>query len=634
MRHLAFLFLLCMFLNVHGDDVMSKFITDVISTLKLISPTILYHGNLPEICMTLEWILCLDQENDHIDLAEHISMLYEQRRQDSVLITDINSDLLAHLTMLVPSMFRSNSPIFMPLEFSNKVELKLDSNIIFYEEKGHGKFNMVDKFAVNGGQPLVLQMGTWDEINGAKLEMRVNRWDRRTDLMGATFLNTLWPNDKWADFIYDNNGTIIGSKGWFQEKLFYITDRLNMQVKIREEVILIEGNPTEKLCDGDGGLLLLNLTDVCSGGMPITFRSSDGFMFDMPIATDRRDHTLLAGTPSGTAPDAWVYIEIFDFPQWLIFFSIMLVISLAMLFMEALSDAGSGTRSYEGITMTLMFSIQQGSHPERRHMSAQRVLALTTSMLTLLVFIYYSNDITAKMTAGSPPIPVRTFDDVLERGYKVIVVGQHHPTLLRESKTGTAKHSVYKLFFEEDLGIIDKYFDAMNQKTHEQFMEEGGEALPEWYDWTQENFVSAVTQIINDPKTLWYCGNNCFPQAIMEGKVVALDMDDTLKTWGGFYLRPNSEYLSVFNHYLLKAFETGILQKLDNFWNAETKPVFKIGINEPEPLGINNVMFLFSLLGASIIISLVLATVENLVKKLMTRIVSRSQVTTLVFNMT
>ena len=49
-------------------------------------------------------------------------------------------------------MFRSDCPVFMPLEYSDIVELRLDSHIIFYEQHGDGGYNLVDKFAVNGGQ--------------------------------------------------------------------------------------------------------------------------------------------------------------------------------------------------------------------------------------------------------------------------------------------------------------------------------------------------------------------------------------------------------------------------------------------------------------------------------------------------
>ena len=189
--------------------------------------------------------------------------------------------------------------------------------------------------------------------------------------------------------------------------------------------------------------------------------------------------------------------------------------------------------------------------------------------------------------------------------------------LLAGSKNGTAKHSVYKKFFEDEYKIIQQYEEALknsNSKANE--IERAGENVPQWYAWTQENLNQAAEKIINDPKTLFYCASTCLDTEIAEGKVVALKMDDTQYMLGGFGLQPDSEYLSMFNHFLLKAFETGILHRLDRIWNAYLQPPIKIGITEPEPLGINNVMFPLSCLGAAIIISLVIAAVEKVVNKI------------------
>ena len=162
------------------------------------------------------------------------------------------------------------------------------------------------------------------------------------------------------------------------------------------------------------------------------------YNYSLPIATYHAPQTLLAGVPKGTAPDDWVYIEVFHLPQWLTFFSILLVIAFVWSGMQTLSGhhwQGVHRGSvYEGFIKAASFSIQQGSHLGNMDLMAKRVLALATSTITMIVWIYYSNDITSKMTAGSPPIPVRTFDDILDQGYKVIVIGRYHLNLLRDSK--------------------------------------------------------------------------------------------------------------------------------------------------------------------------------------------------------
>ena len=90
-------------------------------------------------------------------------------------------------------------------------------------------------------------------------------------------------------------------------------------------------------------------------------------------------------------------------------------------------------------------------------------------------------------------------------------------------------------------------------------------------------------------------------------------MDDSHYTYAGFGLPKDSEFIAIFNHYLLKARETGILNRLDLFHNGQ--PDITIGLNDPEGLGINNLMFPFSFLAASFVVSTTIAVIEKILKR-------------------
>ena len=51
-------------------------------------------------------------------------------------------------------------------------------------------------------------------------------------------------------------------------------------------------------------------------------------------------------------------------------------------------------------------------------------------------------------------------------------------------------------------------------------------------------------------------------------------------------------------------------------WNADLESPIKIGMGEPGSLGFNSVIFPFLCLGATIIVSLVMAVVEKVVNKI------------------
>ena len=513
-------------------------------------------------------------------------------------------ELSKKLASRVPGLFRSNSPVIMPIEYSTIIETKLDSHVIFYTKEKDETYRLTDKFSVKGGTPIILELGTWEDGQGVSLKKKMNRWDRRTDLLGTPFANAL---DK-TKLVYDKNGNITGSKGRFLTSvLFYITNRLNLTVKY------IEVATTGKCWT----TLDRNKADVCSNEMRCQFQIGQ-CPFSVLLPTD----TLFAGVRTGTAPDAWVFIEVFGFWQWFAILSSLAVIAMVWPIIHfTLEKKNQRPPLYEGLVTVALFSIQNGNQPDSKFWT-RRILALTTSMMTLVVFVYYCNDITSKMTAGPPPINVHSFDDALDQGYEVIVVGKYHWRLLKNSENGTSKNAVYKRYFEEYENDILEYILWTHGRTAEEIragVKYGKiDKVPKWFfDNTEQNLDLAAERIINDKKVLWFCHSSVQNWNNSQGKVFSLKMEDSITTYAGFALQKDSEFMAIFNHYLLKAHETGILNRLallhPKLSNQTFEPGIIIGLNEPEPLGIDNLMFPFSFLAASIVTSFAIAIMEKMI---------------------
>ena len=50
-----------------------------------------------------------------------------------------------------------------------------------------------------------------------------------------------------------------------------------------------------------------------------------------------------------------------------------------------------------------------------------RVLFYITSVSAYLMFAFYTCDLTARMTSGPAPLPIRSFQDIIDRDYRVVV---------------------------------------------------------------------------------------------------------------------------------------------------------------------------------------------------------------------
>ena len=199
------------------------FVIDVIALYKLTSPTVIIGDDsdeIPEYCIS-SWVLCISnaKEDNLIIVAQYLIAIHKENKQDGIIFTDQqkNNELVELLSREVPSVFTSNCPVLMPIDYDDLVKLRLDSNIIYYQKGTNpDSYKLVDKFAVKERPLITLHIGTWDTSNGIILEKSLNRWDRRTDLKGVEIISGLW-------ITLDSTYQI-----WFQDQLSCITNKLNL----------------------------------------------------------------------------------------------------------------------------------------------------------------------------------------------------------------------------------------------------------------------------------------------------------------------------------------------------------------------------------------------------------------------
>ena len=596
---LQFCFLVGTFVITHGSESekMETFIEAIIGKWKLRSPTLLIADDLPTICMNNHQLLCLSNEHDRNDLANHLASIHRQRKQDGLIIvgSQHHENLLKLLSEVSPSLLTSNNPVFMPISYQNYIQLRLDSNVIFYGDLIDGDRELYDIFAVKGGRPIKLEVGHWNVHHGMTLKKSLNRWDRRSNLHQTSFINCAAYNPGVAEFVTDEDGNIIGTKGYMQDLLFYITDKLNMKIEI------IQAQWKNELRNGSwtGGIGYLQRqeADVVSSALGINIQRSH--FIDFPMPELQKSVTLIAAKQSGVNINTWVYIRVFGVYQWFIFVIFLIVMAMGLsLLSKGKSGLRFGTKKGSKMNhqlssissaffMVFLYFLQKGTHINSKQL-AIRFMTTTISILTLLLFVFYTRSLIANMTVGPPSIPIRTFKDVIFHNYKVITYSSFYKSLLEKSKPGSAKYEVFNHHFE----IIGKGQDAYEDK------------------------IEAYKVVIQDSesKTLFFkmdiLVSRTDEEKVLTDQLFALKIDDSLRVIGGFALQNDSEFLQLFNYYIMKAYESGVIKRLFRKHHIDlyTKEIFQM--KEPQPLGFNNVLFCFLSLGFGSGISLLIAIVE------------------------
>ena len=229
------------------------------------------------------------------------------------------------------------------------------------------------------------------------------------------------------------------------------------------------------------------------------------------------------------------------------------------------------------------------------------------------------------MTAGSGEIPIKNFEDVIHHDYRVVTHGPFYRGLLQSAGAGSAKHQVYKMHLENEK--LWKNSKSPSGTYMYDFLRRisgvwtGRSGCEEWCRTNLETPTPSKTLLYTSSNYVRSSGNQKYDEIIEP--LFALKMNDDVKLSGGHALQKDSEFLPIFNHYLGKQFENGMIYFSLSYggrmgsgrrgYGLERK---QFGMTEPEALPFNSVQFAFMFLGGAILTSMVISICEFIFKQI------------------
>ena len=239
------------------------------------------------------------------------------------------------------------------------------------------------------------------------------------------------------------------------------------------------------------------------------------------------------------ASNPLLYMKIFTHEAWTVCLLLIILSSLAFLLLENVGMANfHGTNDSEEFTSSNSLALSLGMLIQKSYTIemckiSSRILYLAISASTLILFAYYTCDMTSRLTEPSSH-PIKSFDDVIKYGYKVFVYSENYADYLAELAP-----QVY-----EDLVKI------------------------KW-----GSVRSAVEVMLENPSHLLYHDNI---EAVTMNEVVSLNIDETSLMNVAFAFQLNSEFTDLFNYHLRKMGEAGVIQRarypfsLDIYCNCDS----------------------------------------------------------------
>ncbi len=335
------------------------------------------------------------------DLVEHLSL----EDIDMVLVTPetCGGSIEAFQSLRLPAL--------MPWRNTLKAG-RLDSQVFYFNASGD-IITLHESYTIKSTITITRSFGTWSKNRGLNIP-NPSVWRRRSDLNGIHLVNVIL---NWSAFnVYKVNktGHLVNLDGPMPQILNHLSKVMNFTYAtvLPKDCKWGSQSSVNGTWNGLVGIVADGVADMSGSGPTWTLERDTVVDFSHPLVESSM--TLIAPLKKGERHKAhfWVYRDIFPPEMWLSCIGIWLALVLSWHFI--LKEV------FRPITFVGLQTLQISSIVKCSNTSAKMLFCIT-SAFAYLIFTYYTCDLTARMTSGSPGNPIRSFQDVMDGGYHVVV---------------------------------------------------------------------------------------------------------------------------------------------------------------------------------------------------------------------
>ena len=528
-------------------------------------------------------VSCIEIANQEaLSILDHISSLNVKGKMiNPIVLSDGNhEDLISELNK-DPLAFSQNGLWFMPIEYMSLIDLRLDSKIFFYSANSADGFDLIESYAIKGGTPIAKTLDVWHpgvktKLNQGQLSLATSIMGRRPDLQGAVLRHSWFEDPPYVKHVIDESGQVVSTVGYNAALLTELQGQMNFSIEDVPPTIPHWGRFKNGSWHGIVGMLVDRDIDVSAVGILMMPERLAAIDFCWPTFSE--EITLMTVKSTRSKLNVWVFMEIFPMAVWVI--SLALII-LATLFFSVASKLPIS----ESFALMVRLGLQMGYQvltPNR----TTKVLLLVSAMCLNLVFIFFTCDLTTRMTVEPPKLDIRSFEDVTRKGYMVVTASLNH-----EKKLKTAlKDSAMKEVAENN--IINFDHDVKDRYRPTRLFVNG--------HW--------------DDKVVLYGTYDPHSDNELENQLIGLKIEEAYNEYEGIGLQKYSEFTELFNYHIMKLFEMGMVDRLMR--KHVIKHDKEYGIAEPITLGYENLFFPFGIILLGVILAGVAVFGESIIKRM------------------
>ncbi len=352
-------------------------------------------------------------------------------------------------------------------------------------------------------------------------------------------------------------------------------------------------NGTE-IWNGMVGQLSHREADICGASLTMSEERSRVVDFSVGILEDIASihmiHPSVLGRQVSGGVNLMVYFSVFSSAAWVAIFAMSLtsafvyaITQLLQSDLKMFSFLAFINSSFLGLHDIFVSIIQRKSETgESTEFLSSKILLISTSAMSYIVYVYYGGDLTATMTAGTISATFKSLQDVLDSEYKFYMLDG---SIEYDNFKHAQKGSVRKKLHDGKLEVM--YFE-------------------DFFNAQEERPTKAV-----------YFGSK-FMELENDKFIFLNNFDDRVVSQLAFAFPKSSDLTMLFNYHIKKIIQTGMLRKLKLKWIEGNKPVeqtHRIFSEDAITLGYNNLFFPMLVMLFGIVAGAAVLIVERIISE-------------------
>ncbi len=341
-----------------------------------------------------------------------------------------------------------------------------------------------------------------------------------------------------------------------------------------------ELNSSVSQWSGMVGQLTNDEADICLSGISMVLDRAEVMDFTLTIVSALNTMTGLK-PGKNIRGDYKAFLEVFDETAWMGLAAVAIIVgTTTSTILLTKHNVGCWKNFQLGMVKFGLACLQLGDVTSGK-LQAWRVLQVTIAICGYLCFTAYTSDLTAILTVRQSSQLPKSFGEIISNDYRIMVGKGAWPAIRMESSLPGSDMN-----------------KAFNNHT-----------ILFNYDGDMETIFQKMTA---DPKLLYF-GDSLHFNKHAKFKIIK-DFEEVRISKLAFGLQHDSEFRSIFNHYISKMFQGGIISKLSKRWLQDDNPgdwSERIFVDEAAAIGFGNVLFPLLLLVGGSVIAIFLACFEK-----------------------